>query len=175
MHFSAWQDVRLKKSVLKLSPSTIFNHGLLEGSTFLSQYSSTSHSPLESSQLGELKYAISAGYDVRLKNKSLRKGEIHIVQQAYLVTDLWTGLDRFEQVRTGTIFLNRESHALQILPTPETCVQFSNRTSLETLRPIEVVETALCHAPIGVRWELVWSATFLPRASTGPKSLESSQ
>ena len=40
---------------------TIFKHGLLEGSTFLFQYSSTSPRPLESSQLGELKYAISAG------------------------------------------------------------------------------------------------------------------
>ena len=29
-------------------------------------------------------------------------------------------------------------------------MQFSNRTSLETLRPSEVVETALRHASVGV-------------------------
>ena len=34
---------------------------LLEGSTFLFQYSSITRTPLESSQLGELQYAISAG------------------------------------------------------------------------------------------------------------------
>ena len=37
---------------------TIFKHGLLEGSTILLQYSAITHSPLESSRLGELKYAI---------------------------------------------------------------------------------------------------------------------
>ena len=37
--------------------------------------SALSHTKLESSRLGELKYAISAGYDVRLKNESLRKGK----------------------------------------------------------------------------------------------------
>ena len=37
------------------------------------QYSSMTRSPLESSRLGELKYAISPGYDLRLKNKSVRK------------------------------------------------------------------------------------------------------
>ena len=52
---------------------TIFKHGLLEGSTILLQYSSISHTKLESSLLGELKCAISAGYDVILKNKSIRK------------------------------------------------------------------------------------------------------
>ena len=45
----------------KLFLSMAFKHGLLEGSTFLFQYSSTSHTPLESSRLGELKYPISAG------------------------------------------------------------------------------------------------------------------
>ena len=52
---------------------TIFKHGLLEGSTILLQYSSISCTKLESSILGELKCAISAGYDVILKNKSIRK------------------------------------------------------------------------------------------------------
>ena len=39
----------------------VFKHGLLEGSTILLQYSAITRTPLESSQLGELKYAISAG------------------------------------------------------------------------------------------------------------------
>ena len=43
---------------LKIFLSMAFKHGLLEGSTFLFQYSSMTR---ESSQLGELKYAISAG------------------------------------------------------------------------------------------------------------------
>ena len=54
---------------------TIFKHGLLEGSTILCQYSSITHTKLESSLLGELKCAISAGYDVILKNKGIRKGK----------------------------------------------------------------------------------------------------
>ena len=41
--------------------STVFKHGLLEGSTFLFQYSSITRTPLERFRLGELKYAISAG------------------------------------------------------------------------------------------------------------------
>ena len=45
----------------KLFLSTVSKHGLLEGYTFLFQYSSISCIPLESSRLGELKYAISAG------------------------------------------------------------------------------------------------------------------
>ena len=52
---------------------TIFKHGLLEGSTILLQYSSRSCIKLESSLLGELKCAISGGYGVILKNKSIRK------------------------------------------------------------------------------------------------------
>ena len=44
---------------LKLFLSTVSK--LLEGSTFLVQYSSITRTPLESSRLGELKYAISAG------------------------------------------------------------------------------------------------------------------
>ena len=67
-----------------LFPSTIFKHGLLEGSTFLFQYSCTSCTLLKSSRLGELKYAISAGYDVRLK-KAFESAKIDIAQQAYMV------------------------------------------------------------------------------------------
>ena len=43
----------------KLFLSMAVKHGLLEGSTFLFQYSSMTRAPLESSRLGELKYAIS--------------------------------------------------------------------------------------------------------------------
>ena len=39
----------------------VFKHGLLEGSTILLQYSAITRTPLESSSLGELKYAISPG------------------------------------------------------------------------------------------------------------------
>ena len=45
----------------KLFLSMVSKHGLLEGSTFLFQYSSITRILLESSRLGELKYAISAG------------------------------------------------------------------------------------------------------------------
>ena len=45
----------------KLFLSTVSQHGLLEGSTFLFQYSSITRTPLESSRLGELKCAILAG------------------------------------------------------------------------------------------------------------------
>ena len=75
-----------------------------------------------------------------------------------MVTVLWTGSDRFgtSQNRCEALFfLNCELHAVQIWPTPQTCVQFSNCAALETLRPSEVVETVLRHASIGVRCELV--------------------
>ena len=98
-----------------------------------------------------------------------------------MVTVLWTGSDKFGQVWTSQkrcevlFFLNRESHALQIWPTHKTSVQFSNHTSLETLRPSQVVETAPRHTSIGIRCELVWSATFLRRTTATNTSLESSQ
>ena len=79
----------------KLFLSTVSKHGLLEGYTFLLQYSSITRTPLESSRLGELKYAISAGQDVILKKKSIRKCEKGIAQRAYMVTVLRTGSDRF--------------------------------------------------------------------------------
>ena len=50
---------KLQRSKLFLSMA--FKCRLLEGSTFLFQYSSMTRAPLESSQLGELKYAISPG------------------------------------------------------------------------------------------------------------------
>ena len=75
MQVSAGQEVRLKLRHSNLLLSAVFNHGLLEGSTFLFQYSFITRTKFESSRLGELKYAISAGYDVRLKNESPRKGK----------------------------------------------------------------------------------------------------
>ena len=39
----------------------VLQHGLLEGSTILLQYSAITRTPLKSSQIGELKYAISEG------------------------------------------------------------------------------------------------------------------
>ena len=45
----------------KLFLSTVSKYRRLEGSTFLYQYSSITRTPLESSRLGELNYAISAG------------------------------------------------------------------------------------------------------------------
>ena len=45
----------------KLFLSMAFKHGLLEGSTFLFQYTSMIRAPLESSRLGELRYAILPG------------------------------------------------------------------------------------------------------------------
>ena len=52
---------KTKKLPRSLFLSMAFNHWLLEGSTFLFQYSSMTRAPLESCQLGELKYAISPG------------------------------------------------------------------------------------------------------------------
>ena len=82
------------------------------------------------------------------------------VRRVYMVTLLWTGLDRFRQVWASQnrcevlFFLNRESHALQIRPTPKTCVQFSNCTS-------KVVETAFRHASskvwTGVKCKFSWA------------------
>ena len=71
-----------------LFPSTMFKHGLLEGSTILFQYSYTSRTPLKSSQLGELKYAVAAGCDVRLKKSLGNCKKIDIARQAYRVTVL---------------------------------------------------------------------------------------
>ena len=72
MQFSAAQDVRLKNYLARsFFLWTVFKHGLLEGSTILLEYSAITRTPLESSRLGELKYAISPGYDVRPKNKSI--------------------------------------------------------------------------------------------------------
>ena len=50
-----------KLQLPKLFLSMAFKHGLLEGSTFLFQYSSITRVQLESFRLGKLKYAISAG------------------------------------------------------------------------------------------------------------------
>ena len=64
---------KAEKLLHSLFLSMVFKHGLLEGWTILLKYSAITRTPLESSRLGELKYAILQGYDVRLKNKSIRK------------------------------------------------------------------------------------------------------
>ena len=76
MQFLAGQEVRFKKlQRSKLFLSMVFKHQLLEGSKFLFQYSFITHKKFESSQLGELNYALLAECDIRLKNESLRKGK----------------------------------------------------------------------------------------------------
>ena len=85
-----------------------------------------------------------------------------------------TGLDKSEH-KWSAIFPQPWFTHCPILAHPQTCVPFSNSTSLETLRPFEVVETALRHASIGIRGELVWSATFLGNTSKSDTSLESSR
>ena len=52
---------KTKKLPCLLFLCTVFKHGLLEGSTILLKYSAITRTPLESSPLGKLKYAISAG------------------------------------------------------------------------------------------------------------------
>ena len=82
MHFSAGQDVRLKNYGARTAfhqPSS--SMGI---DNFISIQLHKSYA-VESSRLGELKYAISAGYDIRLKNKSFQKAKIDI---AYMVTVL---------------------------------------------------------------------------------------
>ena len=78
--------------------------------------------------------------------------------ERYMTTVLCVGPDKSGQVRTGVKYYFSST----VRPTlfkfgtpPQTCVQFPNRTSLETLRPSEVVESALHHASVGVRCELV--------------------
>ena len=97
MQFSAAQDVRLKNYGTRSSFCQWSEHGLLEGSIFLFQCTSLTSTLLESSRLGELKHAISAGYDIRLKNESLNlKGQKnYLLRQAYMVTVVWAarGID----------------------------------------------------------------------------------
>ena len=164
----------------KLFLWTVFKHGLLEGSTILLQYSAITRTKLESSLLGELKYAISPGKDIRPKNKSIRKCKnwhcatsVHGHCIVDKVRQVRTGSDKSEQV-WSTIFPQPWVACSPNLAHPQTCVQFSHHTSLETLRPSQVVETALRHASIGVMCELVWSATFLGSTSKSDTSLESS-
>ena len=127
MQISAGQDVRIKKQHSKLFLSMAFKHELLEGSTFLFQYSSMTRAPLESCRLGELKYAISPGQDVRLKNKSVRKCKNDIARRAYMVTVLCVGPDKSGQVRKGVkyYFSSTVSPMLfKFLPPPKPACSF---------------------------------------------------
>ena len=97
----------------------------------------------------------------KTEEKELLKVQKMTARRVYMVTVLWTGSDRFGQVWTSQnrcevlFFLNCESHAVQIWPNAQTCVQISNRISFKTLQPSEVVGTVLRHASISVRCELV--------------------
>ena len=90
---------KLRRS--KLCLSMVSKHGLLEGYPFLFQYSSITRTPLESSRLGESNYAISAGWDVILKNKSIRKCKKNVLRRER-TWSLYCG-----QVRTGLVMLFR--------------------------------------------------------------------
>ena len=58
----SWAGRRTKKlPCSKLFLWMVYKHGLLEGSIILLQYSAITRTQLESSRLGELKYAISPG------------------------------------------------------------------------------------------------------------------
>ena len=90
---------------LKLFFWLVFKHGLLEGSTILLQYSAITRTPLESSSLGESKYAISPGWDERPKSKSIWKCKkwhcatgVHGHCIANWLRQVRTGLDKSEQV-----------------------------------------------------------------------------
>ena len=130
MQFSTGQDVRLKNYPARSFLWTVLKHGLLEGSTILLQYSAITGTPVESSPSAELKYAISPGYNVRPKNKSIRKWKkwhcstgVH----GHCIAD-W-----FRQVRTSWISqdtcevlfsLNRELHSVQNWPTHKPACSF---------------------------------------------------
>ena len=77
-------------------------------------------------------------------------------RRAYIVTVLCVGPDKSGQVRTGVKYYFRQPWVPRSsnLAHPQTCVQFPNRTSLETLRPSEVVDSGLRHAFI---WRKVWT------------------
>ena len=67
-----------------------------------------------------------------------------------------TDSDRFGQVRRSVkrYFCSTVSRTLSKLAHPQTCVQFSNRTSLETLRPSQVVKNS---ASSRFNWCKVWT------------------
>ena len=74
-----------------------------------------------------------------------------------MVTVLYVGLDKSRQVRTGVkyYFSSTVSPTLFKFGPPPNLRAVSNHTSLETLRPSQVVESGLRHASVGVRCELV--------------------
>ena len=79
---SAGQDVILKNEHSKVQKMTLcdertwsLQYGLPEESTFILRYSYSRHTPLDSSRLGEQKYAVSTRQHITLKNNSFRKGK----------------------------------------------------------------------------------------------------
>ena len=63
----------------KLFLAMAFKHGLLEGSTFLFQYSFITHRKLESSRLTEFGCEISPGHDLRQKVKAFDNSDAKTV------------------------------------------------------------------------------------------------
>ena len=64
------------------------------------------------------------------KIRAFESSKNDIARRAYMVTILWTGSDKFGQVWTSQnrcevlFFFNRESHAVQIWPTPRPACSF---------------------------------------------------
>ena len=94
--------------------------------------------PLESSRLGDLKYAISPGEDVRPKNKSIgkcKKWHCATGVHGHCIADwfgqVWTSQNRREVL----FFLNRDSHAVQIWPTPQPACSFLTVPRLKLYDP----------------------------------------
>ena len=105
---SAGWDVRLqnksRRKCKKWRPSTIFKHGLLEESTFWFHDSYTCRTPLESSRLGLLKYAVSPSKDLRSKNNRSLNGKTDSRTRKCncvksVVSEVWTVVNRCEQVQ----------------------------------------------------------------------------
>ena len=74
-----------------------------------------------------------------------------------MVIVLCVGPDKSGQVRTGVKYYFSSTVSLTLFKfgPPQICMQFPNRTLLETLRPSQVVESGLRHASVGIRCELV--------------------
>ena len=70
---------------------------------------------------------------------------------------------------------DRRSQGLQILPTPKKMRTGIWRYLARNSTTLPNGGNALRHASVGVRCEMVWSATFLHRTTTSKISLESSR
>ena len=88
-------------------------------------------------------------YDRRIRAFESAKNDCATGVHGHCIADWFrqvrTSLDRSEQVWSAIFPQLWVAHCPN-LTQPPTCMQFSNRTSLKTLWPSEVVESALCHA-----------------------------